>query len=67
MAVHSAGDFTHLVYFCTPSGECTSEQVPEGDIRAFQSMLNERGKQGWELVQLVFGKDGVISVWKREI
>jgi len=29
-------------------------------------MLNERGKQGWELVQISFGKEGLMAFWKRE-
>jgi len=30
-------------------------------------MLNERGKRGWELVQISFGKEGLMAFWKREI
>jgi len=30
-------------------------------------ILNERGEQGWELVQVSFGKDGVMAFWKRKV
>jgi len=29
--------------------------------------MNERGLQGWELTQLVFGKDRVMTFWKRRL
>jgi hypothetical protein len=29
--------------------------------------MSERGLQGWELIQLVFGKDGEAAFWKRKI
>jgi hypothetical protein len=30
-------------------------------------LLNERGGEGWELIQLLFGKDGVMACWKRRV
>jgi len=30
-------------------------------------ILNERGAQGWELIQLFLGGDGVVAFWKRAI
>jgi hypothetical protein len=29
--------------------------------------LNDRGRQGWELVQISFSKDGAMAFWKRAI
>ena len=64
---HPADEFTHLVYFCTNEGECTVEHVPLDQTAELEKILNERGAQGWELVQVFFGKDGVIAFWKRAI
>ncbi len=64
---HPAGQFTQMVYFCTDQGECDYDQLPLGQMAALRNILNERGSGGWELVQLFFGKDGVIGIWRREI
>jgi hypothetical protein len=67
ITTHSAEMFTHLVYFCTEQGECNLDQVPSDQKKVFEDLLNERGAQGWEVGQTVFGKDGVMIIWKREI
>ncbi len=64
---YPASEFTHLVYFCTDQGECKFDQIPEDQIRVLSEILNERGSQGWELVDLAFGNDGLVAFWKREI
>jgi hypothetical protein len=40
-------------------------EVPGVQPSILKSVLNERGEQGWELVQLSFGKDGIMAFWKR--
>jgi hypothetical protein len=35
--------------------------------RCAESLLNERDEQGWELIQLLFGNDGIVAFWKKEI
>ena len=64
---HSASEFTHLVYFCTDQGECKFDQIPDYQTKILREILNERGSQGWELVNLIFGNDGLVAFWKREI
>ena len=64
---HPADEFEHVVYFCTAEGECNYEQLPSDQIKAFENLLNDRGLNGWELVQVFFGKDGVVAFWKRAI
>ena len=64
---HPADEFTHLVYFCTNEGECTVEQLPSEQTAVLENILNKRGAQGWELVQVFFGKDGLVAIWKRKI
>ncbi|MBW1785813.1 MAG: hypothetical protein JRK53_04220 [Deltaproteobacteria bacterium] len=63
---HAADAFTRLVYFCTDEGECGLDQLPGDQTRVLGDILNEKGAEGWELVQLNFGKDGVVAFWKRE-
>lgn len=66
ITTHAAETFTHLTYFCTEEGECTLEEVPGEQIRLLTGILNEHGGAGWDLVQLVFGKGGLMAFWKRK-
>jgi hypothetical protein len=63
---HPSGEFQKLAYFCTAAGECRIDQLPTDQTGVLRNILNERGHLGWELVQLSFGKDGVVAFWKRE-
>jgi hypothetical protein len=64
---HPAEAFMEIVSFCSPEGVCSLEAVPTDQIGKIEGMLNESGHQGWELVQTMFGKDGVLVFWKRSI
>ncbi|MCK9275923.1 MAG: hypothetical protein M0P57_12625 [Syntrophales bacterium] len=66
ITTHRMEDLQELVIFCTQSGECTVEDVPTHQINLLQTILNERGTLGWELVEVTFGKKGVMAFWKRE-
>jgi hypothetical protein len=43
------------------------EEVPAEEPQILVDLMNERGLKGWELTQLVFGKDGVMAFWKRKL
>mgnify|MGYP001035204307 FL=1 len=58
--------FVRLVYFCTDHGECALNELPSEQMKAFESLLNAKGSEGWELVQTLFGQDGVVAIWKKE-
>jgi hypothetical protein len=64
---HHSGEFQKLAYFCTAGGECRVDQLPADQTDLLKDILNEKGSLGWELVQLSFGKDGLLAFWKREI
>ncbi len=64
---HPSGEFQKLAYFCTAEGECRVDQLPADQTGILKDILNEKGALGWELVQLSFGKDGLLAFWKREI
>jgi hypothetical protein len=64
---HPSSEFKQLVYFCTDQGECSLEQVPYNQTDVLKGLLNDRGEQGWELIQLFFGKDGIVAFWKKDI
>jgi hypothetical protein len=56
-----------LVYFCSEQGACELKDVPSDQTAALGKMFNERGAEGWELVQVFFGQDGMVALWKREL
>lgn len=62
---YPADAFSRIVFFCSAQGACSVEQVPDEDGAKLKQLLNERGQQGWELVQLSFGRDGAVGLWKR--
>jgi hypothetical protein len=64
---HPGESFQQVVYFCSEAGECSIEEVPADQTRILADILNERGRQGWELVQAFFGKDGIMAFWKRKV
>jgi hypothetical protein len=64
---HPADTFREMVYFCSREGNCDLEVVTSDQVKKMETLLNEGGKQGWELVQATFGKDGVLVFWKRQM
>lgn len=65
ITTHAGDTFSRLTYFCSVGGECSVEGVPDGEPQILVDLLNERGVQGWELIQVLFGKDGIMAFWKR--
>ena len=64
---HPSDQFRQVVYFCSASGECNLNEVPADQAQLLVEILNERGKEGWELIQVSFGNDGMIAFWKRAL
>jgi hypothetical protein len=64
---HPAEEFTQLIYFCTDEGDCTLNDLPQDQLAMLVDILNKRGDQGWELIEMFFGKDGIIAFWKKAV
>lgn len=64
---HSADTFKKVVYFCSEAGQCSLNDVSRDQTRILSDILNQRGKEGWELVQVSFGEDGMMAFWKRKV
>jgi len=67
VTTHSAETLKRVVYFCSEKGECGIQEVPGNEANILVDIMNEQGAEGWELVQLFFGKDGILAVWKKPI
>lgn len=64
ITIHPVATFKKVAFFCTQEGECSLEELPSDQVKILQDLLNKRGEQGWELVDMSFGKDGLLAIWK---
>ena len=64
---HSADTFDKVVYFCSETGQCGLDEVSRDQTRILADILNQKGQEGWELVQVAFGRDGLMAFWKRKV
>jgi len=56
-----------FIFVVSPANAVLIDEVSKDQTRILADILNNRGSKGWELVQISFGKDGVIAFWKRRI
>jgi len=64
---HPAEEFSKLIYFCSDQGECALNELPLDQLELLVKLLNQRGDKGWELIEIFFGKDGIVAFWKKAI
>jgi hypothetical protein len=57
----------NIVYACGQNGACEVRDVSAEQAAQLSSLFNEMGKEGWELLQLVFRPSGIVSYWKRNL
>jgi hypothetical protein len=55
------------VVYCDTEGVCFFDQAPNPYVESIVHILNEKGQQGWELVQVTFRQADFICLWKREL
>ncbi|MBN1849297.1 MAG: DUF4177 domain-containing protein [Deltaproteobacteria bacterium] len=63
---HPVTQFHQLAFFCTENGECNLDEVPTDQFTLLNDILDERGSQGWELVQIFFNEGGMLAFWNKE-
>ena len=52
---------------CDMEGHCYFNDVMRSYMDAFRPTLNDRGDEGWELLQLEYHRGSLVCFWKREI
>jgi hypothetical protein len=62
-----ADEARNVVYACGEEGECTVRDSRDEQMEHLQDFMNEMGSKGWELVQVLFNRNGAVSFWKRAI
>ncbi len=53
------------VLFCDTQGVCYFDEAPDPYVAALKDILNERGENGWELVEILFREKEFICFWRR--
>ncbi len=43
------------------------DHIPMDQVVTLEGILNERGVEGWELLQVIFRNEGLIAFWKKEM
>ena len=54
------------VVYCDTGGRCFFDEAPNPYVSALEAILNERGREGWILVQTILRRDDMICFWRRE-
>lgn len=67
VSVHPTEEFKKLVWVCGESGSCKPDELPGGEQENLVELLNGRGAEGWELIQLNFRRETLVAFWKREV
>ncbi|MEJ2033628.1 MAG: hypothetical protein P8Y63_11440 [Deltaproteobacteria bacterium] len=67
LTIYPPGTFSDLVYICTEDGRCDAEKMPHDQGRKLVEMLNRHGAEGWELVDVLINRAGVLAFWKRPL
>jgi len=55
------------VIYCDTKGECFLDEAPNPYVDSIVHILNQRGVQGWDLVQVTFRQADFICIWRREL
>jgi hypothetical protein len=53
------------VVYCDTEGACFFDDAPNPYVEAIVELLDERGGDGWELVQVVPRAQDIICFWRR--
>ncbi|MBC7225007.1 MAG: hypothetical protein H5T59_12175 [Anaerolineae bacterium] len=51
--------------FCDAEGTCFFDDAPNPYVAAITEILNRKGQDGWELVQIAFREQQLICIWRR--
>ena len=54
------------VVYCDTEGQCFFDEAPNPYVDSIVHILNGKGDQGWELVQVTFRQADFICIWRRE-
>lgn len=60
----AVGEIPPAIY-CDDQGTCFFDEGPNPFTEAIEHVLSEIGRDGWELVQVIFRPDQMIAFWKQ--
>ena len=54
------------VITCDPKGQCFYNDMEQAELAKVIHLLNQKGLDGWELMQLTSHKEWIHCLWRRE-
>ncbi len=63
---HPADPAGPTIVYCDTEAQCFFDEAPNPYVEAIVHILNEKGKEGWGLVQMAFRERDFVCVWRRE-
>lgn len=54
------------VISCDDKGHCLVHDLPEKNLELLEKVLNEEGKEGWEMIQCHYHAGDLFCLWKKE-
>jgi hypothetical protein len=62
---HPSDPLGPRIVYCDTEGQCFFDEAPNPYVEAIVHILNEKGEESWELVQIAFRESDFISIWRR--
>lgn len=59
-------DISGPAFYCDQKGQCILHDASKETADMIQSVFNDEGKKGWELVQFGYHLGEILCIWKRE-
>ncbi|MBW1998908.1 MAG: hypothetical protein JRJ29_13215 [Deltaproteobacteria bacterium] len=67
ITLYPASELRNVVYFCTSRGECERDISLASHLERLKGLMNQKGAEGWDLIQLLVGEEGIVGLWKRAV
>ncbi|NLG49401.1 MAG: DUF4177 domain-containing protein [Chloroflexi bacterium] len=62
-----SGEPTPRILYCDSGAKCFFDDTPNPQVQAMVDILNQRGREGWELVQIIPRLEDMICFWRRPV
>ena len=62
----SSAETPPSVVYCDTGGVCFFDDAPNPYVKAVVELLDDVGKDGWQLVQVIPREQDLICFWRRE-
>ena len=61
------GDLSPRILYCDSDAKCFFDDTPNPQVQAMVDLLNEQGREGWVLIQVILRLEDMICFWRRPV